>query len=89
MNRRDVFSRYVEDEYVEMIDEKALDYAWDYSERGGNPGVCVALGLTETENLGMDLEEISDELDVSRRAVYNARDEFGLVENEPRGRHVE
>ena len=89
MNRRDVFSEYVDEEYVEMIDEEALDYAWEYSERGGNPDVCVALGLSETDNLGMNLEEISEELDVSRRAVYDARDEFGLVENEARGRHVE
>lgn len=84
---RDFFSNFVDEQYVNMIDDEALDYAEEYSCQGGSPGVCVAVGLKETENIGMTLEEISEVLEVSRRAVYNARKDLDLDVMESRGRH--
>jgi len=80
MEYRNFFSNFVDDEYLELADDEALEYAWSYSETGGSPKTCVALGLSETENLGWSLDEIADEVGVSRKALYNARDELGLVE---------
>lgn len=85
---RGFFSNFVEDEYVDMLGDEALEYAWEYSEKGGSPRVCVALGLSETQNLGWDLEEIADELGTTRKSIYNSRESLDLVEYEKRGRHV-
>lgn len=85
---REFFSNFVDEEYVNMVDEEAFDYVEEYSDLGGSPGVCVAVGLTETENLGMSLEEIAEEVEVSRKAVYNARKDLDLEIMESRGRNI-
>lgn len=84
---REFFGNFVDEEYVDMIDDEALDYAWDYSEKGGSPKICVAVGLVESKNVGWDLEDVADEMDVTRRGVYNAREYLDLVEYDNRGRH--
>jgi len=87
LDYRELFSSFVDREYVNMIDDEALETAEQYSELGGSPRTCVAVGLTESDNTGLNLEEIASELDVSRRAVYNARDELELVDMDVRGVH--
>jgi hypothetical protein len=85
---RDFFSNFVGEGYVETADDEALEYAWEYSEKGGSPKVCVGLALYETDNLGWGLEEIADELGITRRSIYDSREELDLVDYEVRGRHV-
>lgn len=82
------FGNFVEEEYINMVSDEALEYAWDYSEKGGSPRVCVALGLSETDNLGWNLEEIADELGTTRRSIYDSRESLDLVKYESRGRHI-
>jgi len=86
---RSVLSHFVDEDYVNMIDEDAFNYAINYCEEGGSPAVCVGLGLAETENLGWSFEKIASELDTSRRSIYNARKDLGLVEKDVRGMHVD
>jgi hypothetical protein len=88
MDYRELLSNFVDEEYTSMIDESALEYSEELSEIGKSPKLCVAVGLSETDNLGWTEVEIADELDISRKAVYNARNEIGLVEEDARGRHV-
>lgn len=88
LDYRELFSNFVDEEYTSMIDESGLEYSEDLSEIGRSPKVCVAVGLTETENLGWTENEIAEELNISRKAIYNAREEIGLVEEETRGRYV-
>ncbi|QKQ98216.1 hypothetical protein GKQ38_01625 [Candidatus Nanohaloarchaea archaeon] len=73
-----LFSEYVSEVYVEELDEKGLEIAAEYSDRGGNPRVCVGVGLYETEEYDSNLDTIAEELDVSRRAIYGARQKLGL-----------
>lgn len=88
LDYRELFSNFVDEEYTSMIDESALEYSEELSESGKTPKICVAVGLTETENLGWTENEIAEELNISRKAIYNARSEIGLVEEEARGRYV-
>lgn len=88
LDYEELLSSFVDEEYVNMIDDSAMEYVEEYCDRGNSPYVCVAVGLSETENLGWNLKEIASELDVTRRAIYDAREELELVENNPRGRHV-
>lgn len=85
----EILTEFVDEEYVNMIDEEGLEAAAEYSEIGGTASVCVAVGLTQSENVEWGTERIADELGVTRRGIYNARDELDLVEKETRGRHVE
>lgn len=87
-NYRELLSNFVDEEYTNMIDESALEYSEELSESGKTPKLCVAVGLTETENLGWTENEIAEELDISRRAIYDAKSEIGLVEEDARGRYV-
>jgi len=66
---RSVLKHFVDENYVNLIDEDAFNYSIDYCEEGGSPAVCVGLGLSETEILGMTIEEIARELETSRRSI--------------------
>jgi len=89
LDYREFFGNFVDEEYVNMVDEEALDLAWDYSEKGGSPKICIAVGLLESENIGWSLEVVADELDVTTRGIYNARDDLDLIEYEKRGKHLQ
>lgn len=73
---RELFSEYVDEMYVVMLDDEGLELAAEYSDRGGSPETCVGVGIYESTD--WELEFISEELDVSRRAMYNARRKLGL-----------
>lgn len=87
MNYREILGQFVEKRYVDQLDETGLEAAEEYSQHGGSPAICVAVGLVETEENDYTLEEAASELEVSRRGVYNARRELDLVDNESRGKH--
>jgi hypothetical protein len=79
LDYEEFFSNLVDEEYLEEMDEDGWKYARKHSEDGGTPKACVALGLSETENLDWNYDEIASELDISRKALYNAREKYGLV----------
>lgn len=86
---REVFSTFVDEEYINLLDDEGLEYSQELSELGRTPKVCVAVGLSQTEDLDWNLEEIAEELEVSRRAIYNSREELDLIEQKSRGLHVD
>ena len=85
---KEFLTGFVDKEYVDMVDDKAFDYVEEYSSIGGSPHVCIGVGLSETDEVDWNLQEISDNLGVSRRAIYNARDSLDLIEYESRGMHL-
>ncbi len=85
LDYEEIFREFVDDRYVDVLEEEGLELAGRYSERGGSPAVCVALGLTVSG--GWDIDEINEEL-ATRRSIYNARKRLGLEVGKPRGRHV-
>lgn len=78
LDYEEFFSEFVDEVYVDSLDDEGLDAAISYSERGGNPRVCMGVGLYESEGYNSNLDSIAEELDVSRRAMYNARRKLGL-----------
>ena len=86
---REVFSNFVDNEYVNLLDDEGLEYSQELSELGRTPKICVAVGLSQTEDLDWNLDEIAEELEVSRRAIYNSREELDLIEEKSRGLHVD
>lgn len=78
LDYEEFFSEFVDEEYVDSLDDEGLDAAISYSERGGSPRVCMGVGLYESEGYNSNLDSIAEELDVSRRAMYNARRKLGL-----------
>lgn len=87
-NCKEFLTEFVDEEYVSMVDDEAFEYVERYSSVGGSPRVCVGVGLFETDEVDWSLEEISGNLGVSRRAIYNARESLDLVEYESRGMHL-
>lgn len=81
LDYEEFFSEFVGEVYVDALDDEGLDTAISYSERGGNPRVCVGVGLYESESYDGNLETIAEELDVSRRAMFNAREKLDLEKN--------
>lgn len=67
---------FVDEVYIDTLDEDGRKVALDYLNTGGSPGVAVAVGWYESENV--TLETVAEELDVRRRSVYNARKELDL-----------
>ena len=76
---RDVLSHFVNEEYLDIIGDESWEYVGEYCDKGGSPEVCVGLGLSQTEKCEWSFEKIAKELDTSRRSIYNARKELGLV----------
>lgn len=81
LDYEEFFTEFVDEEYVQDLDDEGLDAAIRYSERGGNPRVCVGVGLYESESYDKNLDTIAEDLDVSRRAMFNARDKLDLEKN--------
>mgnify|MGYP006287407629 CR=1 FL=1 len=81
LDYEEFFTDFVDEAYVDSLDDKGLDIAISYSERGGNPRVCVGVGLYETESYDANLEDIAEDMDVSRRAMFDARERLGLEKN--------
>lgn len=67
---------FVEEVYINTLNEDGCKVALSYLDTGGSPGVAVATGWYESEDV--TLEKVAEELDVSRRSVYNARKKLDL-----------
>lgn len=73
---------FVDDVYLSMLDEEGVDKAVKCSSKGYSARTCVGLGIYYSSNNEWSWESIEEELEVSRRAIYDARSELGLTVEE-------
>lgn len=76
MDYKKILSHFVEEKYLEVLTEEGLEAAGNHIDRGGSHYVATAIGIYESTD--RTLEKIASELDVTRRAIYNGREEQGL-----------
>lgn len=74
---RELLENFVEEEYVEMLDDGGLEIAAEYSRQGGMPRTCVGLGLYQC-SWEWNLERVCEELEVDRKTLYDARKKLDL-----------
>lgn len=86
-NYEELVSTFVGEEYLEKIDSEYQHIAEEYMDIGGSASVAVGVAWYESSD-NVTFEEITEELDVSRRGMYNARSDLGLEISESRGVHT-
>jgi len=86
-NYEELVSTFVGEEYLEKINTEYKHIAEEYMDRGGSAAIAVSVAWYESSD-DITFEEITEELDVSRRGMYNARSDLGLEVLESRGAHT-
>lgn len=88
VNYEEIVSTFVGEEYLDKVDPTYQHLAEKYMEQGGSARTAVGVAWYESSD-EVTFEEISEELEISRRGLYEARVKLGLETLEPRGIHVD
>lgn len=84
---QEIISQKVDDEYLEKVDSEYMSLAEKYVEMNGTPKVAVGVAMYESGSFET-LDDVAEELKVTRRGLYNAREKLGLEKEDPRGIHT-